>query len=49
MIGDTHAQQWLRAHPPLPPAPRRRRTYRVIWACMGIAAVIEILIGVFVP
>ena len=49
MIGDTPAQKWLRARPLLPPMPRRRRTYRIVWACMAVAAVIEVVVAVFVP
>ena len=49
MIGDTPAQEWMRSRPPLPPLRKRRNTHRTVWAFMGFAAVIEILIGVFVP
>ena len=52
MIGNTPAQEWMRSRPPLPPLPplrKRRNTHRAVWAFMGFAAVIEILIGVFVP
>lgn len=49
MTNHPDAQQWLRARPLLPPMPRRRRTYRVVWACMAVAAVIEVVVAVFVP
>ena len=49
MIGDTPAQEWMRSRPPLPPLRTRRNTYRAVCAFMGFTAVIEILIGVFVP
>ena len=49
MTDHPDAQQWLRSRPLLPPRPRRRRTYRIVWACMAVAAVIEVVVAVFVP
>lgn len=49
MIGDTPAQEWMRSRPPLPPMIRKRRTYRIVWACMALVALVEILIGALVP
>ena len=47
--GDTPARQWLRSRPTLPPRPRRRHAYRVVWACLAVLALVEVLIAVFVP